>query len=99
MSLLCFSDWTVCWGGGVNREGYVTDLLHPHRPGWGDHHVVVLPVQHLLIHALQAHCFGDVGLIVVVPAVGVSGQGGRLGEAAEGGESRGWRGGCIGSYC
>ena len=74
----------VCWGGRVNRDGYITDLLDPHRPGRGDQDVVVLSVQHLLIHTLQPHCFRDVGLVVVVPAVGVPGQGGRLGEAAEG---------------
>lgn len=87
----------VCWGGGVNWDGDVADLLHPHRPGWGDQHVVVLPVQHLLVHALQPHCFGDVGLVVVVPAVGVPGQGGRLGEAAEGGEGRRRGGSSVGS--
>lgn len=90
---------TVCWGGGVDRDGYIADLLHPHRPGWGDQNVVVLSVQHLLVHALQTHCFGDVGLVVVVPAVGVPGQRGRLGEAAEGGEGGGRRWCCVSSYC
>lgn len=89
----------VCWGGSVNRDAYITDLLDPSRPGWGDQNIVILSVQHLLIHALQPHCFGDVGLVVVVPAVGVPGQGGRLGEAAKGGEGWGRRGSCIGSYC
>lgn len=89
----------VCWGGGVNREGYITDLLHPHRSGWGDQNIVVLSVQHLLVHTLEPHCFGNLGLIVVVPAVGIPGQGGRLGEAAKGGEGRCWRRCCVGSYC
>ena len=89
----------VCWGGGVNRDCYITNLLDPHRPGWGDQNVVILSVQHLLIHALQPHCFGDVGLVVVVPAVGVPGQGGCLGEAVEGGEGRGRRGSRVSSYC
>ena len=43
---------TVRWGGGVNRNGYVTDLLHLDRSGRGDQHVVVLSVQHLLVHTL-----------------------------------------------
>lgn len=90
---------TVCWGGGVNREGDVADLLHPHGPGWGDKDVVVLFVQHFLVHALQPNGFGDVGLVVVVPAVGVPGQRGCLGEAAEGGEGRGRGGRCVGSHC
>lgn len=99
MSILDVIVGTVCWGGGVNRDGDVTDLLHPHRPGWGDQDVVVLSVQHLLVHALQTCRFGDVGLVVVVPAVGVPGQGGRLGEAAEGGEGWGWGWSCVGSHC
>lgn len=98
-SLLGVSVGTVCWGGGVNRERDFTDLLHPHGPGGADQNVVVLPVQDLLVHALQPHRFGDVGLVVVVPAVGVPGQGCRLGEAAEGGECWGWRGGCVSSDC
>lgn len=89
----------MCRGGGVDGEGDVTDLLHPHGPGRGDHHVVVLPVQHLLVHALEPHRFGDVRLVVVVPAVGVPGKGGRLGDVGEGRERRGWGGGCVGSYC
>lgn len=85
-------------GGGVHREGHVADLLHPHRPGWGHQHVVVLPVQHLLIHALQSHGFGDVGLVVVLPAVGVPGQRGCFGQGAEGRHGSGRRGGgCVGS--
>lgn len=89
----------VCRGGGVNWNTYITDLLHPYRPGWGHQDVVVLPVQHFLVHALQPHCFGDVGLVVVVPAMGVPGQGGRLGVAAERGEGWSWRGSHVGSHC
>lgn len=96
-SLLDVVVGAVCWGGGVNWDGDVTNLLHPHWPGWGDQDVVVLPVQHLLVHALQPHCFGDVGLVVVVPAVGVPGQRGRLGQAVEGGQGRRRGGGSVGS--
>ena len=98
MSFLDVIVGTVCRGWGVNRQGYVADLLHPHRPRGGDQDVVVLPVQHLLVHALQPHRFGDVGLVVVVPAVGVPGQGGRLGEAAEGGQGRGRGGRRVGPH-
>lgn len=89
----------MCRGGGVHGEGDVTDLLHPRGPRRGDHHVVVLPVQHLLVHALKPHRFGDMCLVVVVPAVGVPGKGGRLGDVGEGRERRGRGGGSIGSYC
>lgn len=89
----------MCRGGGVHRQGDVADLLHPHGPRWGDHHVVVLPVQHLLVHTLKPHRFGDVRLVVVVPAVGVPGERGRLGAAAEGRERRGGGGGRVGSHC
>lgn len=99
LSLLDVVVGAVCWGGGVNRDGHITNLLDPHRPGRGDQDVVVLSVQHLLVHTLQPHRFGDVCLVVVVPAVGVPGQGGRLGEAVEGGEGRGRRGSHVGSYC
>lgn len=89
----------VCGGRCVDGQGDLADLLHPDRPGRGDQNVVVLPVQHLLVHALQPHRFGDVCLVVVVPAVWVSGQGGRLGEGAEGGKRRSWRRGCVGPNC
>lgn len=89
----------MCWGGGVHGEGDVTNLLHPHGPRRGDHHVVVLPVQHLLVHALEPHRFGDMSLVVVVPAVGVPGKGGRLGDVGERRQRRGRGGGCVGSYC
>lgn len=82
---------------GVNGDGDFTDLLHPRWSGRGDQDVVVFAVQDLLVDALQPHRFGDVGLVVVVPAVGVPGQRGRLGQAAEGGEGRGRRGGRVGS--
>lgn len=98
--LLDLLDGTVCQGGGVDGDGDVADvadLLHPHR--WGDQNVVVLPVQHLLVHALQTHCFRDLGRVEVVPAVGVPGQGGCFGVAAEGGEGGGWRWSCMGSDC
>lgn len=87
----------MCRGGGVHGEGDVADLLHPDGSGRGDHHVVVLPVQHLLVHALQPHRLGDVSLVVVVPAVGVPGKRSRLGAAAEGGERGGGGGGGVGS--
>lgn len=90
---------TVCGGRRVHGQGDLADLLHPDRPGRRDQNVVVLPVQHLLVHALQPRRFGDVCLVVVVPAVGVSGQGGRLGEAAEGGKRRSRRRGCVGPNC
>lgn len=90
---------TVRRCGGVNGDGHVTDLLDPHRSGWGDQNIVVLSVQHLLVHTLQPHSFGDVGLVVVVPALGVPGKRGRFGKAAEGGKG-GRRGGCcVCSYC
>lgn len=99
MQLLLCVVGAVCGGGGVHWDAYVTDLLHPPWPGRGDQDVVVLPVQHLLVNALQSHRFGDLGLVVVVPAVGVPGQGGRLGETAEGGEGGCWGGRCVGSDC
>ena len=56
-------------------------------------------MQHFLVHALQPQCFGDLGLVVVVPAVGVPGKGGGLGEAVEGGEGRGRGGSRVGPHC
>lgn len=99
VSILVIIVGTVCWGRGVNGDAYIADLLHPHRSGWSDQNIVILPMQHLLVHALQTHSFGDVGLVVVVPAVRIPGQRGRFGETAKGREGRGRRWGCVGSHC
>lgn len=50
-------------------------------------------MQNLLVHTLQASCFGDVRLVIIVPSERVSGQRGRLGETVEGGEGLAGRGG------
>ena len=78
-----FMNGRPCGGRSIDRDIDITDLLHVYRSGRGDQDKVKFPVQHLLIHALQACGLRDVGLVVVVPAVLVPGQGGRLGEAAE----------------
>lgn len=45
---------------------------------------VKVPVQHFLVDALKPHCFGQMGLIKVVPAKGIAGQGRALAEGGEG---------------
>lgn len=45
---------------------------------------VKVPVQHLLIDTLEPDCFGQLGLIKVVPAKGIPGQGRALAEGGEG---------------
>lgn len=53
---------------------------------WGEQRdrPVKVPVQHFLIDALKPHCFGQLGLVKVVPAQGIPGQGRALAEGGEG---------------
>lgn len=78
----------LLWGQVPARGGLVEgypDLLQVWEPPWtrrreqGDCPVIV-PVEHFLIDALQPHCLGQLGLVVIVPAERISRQGRALTE-------------------
>lgn len=73
---------------GGREEGH-SDLLKVREPcrvrrGEERDRPVKVPVQHLLIDTLKPDCFGQLGLIKVVPAKWIPGQGRALAEGGEG---------------
>lgn len=93
----------LLWGQVPARGGLIQghpDLLQVWEPPWprrGEQSggPVIISVQHLLVDALQPHGLGQLGLVVVVPAQRIPGQGRALAE----GRHLGWgvsRGVCAG---
>lgn len=93
----------LLWGQVPARGGLIQghpDLLQVWQPPWtrrGEQSgcPIIIPVQHLLVDALQPHGLGQLGLVEVVSAQRIPGQRGALAE----GRHLGWgvsRGVCAG---
>lgn len=93
----------LLWGQVPARGGLIQghpDLLQVWQPPWtrrGEQSdcPIIISVQHLLVDALQPHGLGQLGLVEVVSAQRIPGQGGALAE----GRHLGWwvsRGVCVG---
>jgi len=73
-------------GGWVERHPDLLEVGEPRgaRRGEQRDRPVKVPVQHFLVDALQAHRLGQLGLVKVVPAEGIPGQGRALAEGGKG---------------
>lgn len=57
-------------GGLIERYPNLLQVWEPAwtRRGEQSDRPVIVPVQHFLVDALQPHCLGQLGLVVIVPA-------------------------------